>query len=70
MDHIEPAFGVFALGDDAGAVGDEAVDEGHVGAVGDALDLIGEGDVLGHEDVGFDPGGCGVGGNGSSSVAG
>jgi hypothetical protein len=40
-----------------------------VGAVGDALHLICERDIFGHEDVGFNAGGCGVGGDGSTGVA-
>ena len=40
-----------------------------VGSVDDAFDVVGEGDVLGHEDVGGDSGGGGVGGERSGGVA-
>ncbi len=63
------ALGLDVFADHAGAVGDEAVDHGDVGSVDDALDVVGEGDVLGHEDVGLDIGGGGVGGEGSGGVA-
>ncbi len=61
------SFDVFA--DHAGAVGDEAVDHSDVGAVDDAFDVVGEWDVLRHEDVGLDAGGSGVRGEGSGGVA-
>ena len=61
-------FDLFA--DEAGAVGDEAVDHVDVGAVDDAFEVVGEGDVLRHVDVGGDAGGSGVGGEGSGGVAG
>ena len=52
-----------------GAVGDEAVDHGDVGAVDDALEIVGEGDVLRHEDVSGDAGGGSIGGERSGCVA-
>ncbi len=61
---------LFALVDDARAVGDEAIDERDVCAVGDALHVVGDGDVARHEDVGFDAGGSGVGGERACGVAG
>ena len=63
-------LGLDVFGDHAGAVGDEAVDQGDVGAVDDAFEIVGEGTSLRHEDVGFDAGGGGVGGEGSGGVAG
>ena len=35
-----------------------------------ALDTVGHGNIFGHEDVGFDLGGGGVGGEGSGGVSG
>ena len=64
------ALGLDAFADHAGAVGDEAVDHGDVGSVDDAFEVVGEGDVLRHEDVRVDAGGGGVGGEGSGGVAG
>ena len=62
-------LGLDVFADHAGAVGDEAVDHGDVGAVDDAFEVVGEGDVLWHEDVGGDAGGGGVGGESSGGVA-
>ncbi len=42
---VEPAFAFCAFGDDAAAVRDEAVDESDMRAVGDAFDIVGDGDV-------------------------
>ena len=64
------ALGFDFFADEAGAVGDEAVDHVDVGAVEDAFEVVGEGDVLGHEEVGVDAGGGGVGGEGTGGVAG
>ena len=47
----------------------EAVDHGDVGSVEDAFEIVGEGNVLRHEDVGRDAGGGGVGCEGSGGVA-
>ena len=67
---VEPSFGLLALVDNAGAVGDEAIDERDLGAVGDAFHVVGNGDVLGHEDMGLNASGSGVGGERSCSVSG
>ena len=61
---------LFQLGDFAGAVGDEAIDQRHVRAVVVALDAIGQGNIFGHEDVGFDIRGGGVGGESAGGVSG
>ena len=73
--HVEPAvffprIGFFQLGDFFRAVADQAVDQCDVRAVVIALDAVGHGDVFGHEDVGFESGGGGVGGEGSGGVSG
>ena len=67
--NIEPTFFVFALGDDATAIGDEAIDQSDVSTVENGFDIIGEGDVFGHEDVGFDLCGGGVGSQGTGGVS-
>ena len=66
---VRGPLGFDIFGDHAGAIGDEAVDHGDVGTVEDALKVVGEGDVLRHEDVGGDAGGGGVGCEGSGGVA-
>jgi len=58
-----------AIADETGAVGDEAVDHGDIRAVDDAFEVVGEGHVLRHEDMGGDAGGGGVGGQGSGRVS-
>ena len=69
MGVLASLLGLHVFADHAGAVGDEAVDHGDVGSVDDAFEVVGEGDVLRHEDVGGDAGGGGVGGEGSGGVA-
>src|ERR1700691_6424448 len=59
--NVEPAFGLAALGDDAAAVGDEAVNQRDVCAIGDSFDVVREGNIARHENVGGDAGGSGVG---------
>ena len=66
-----PLSGVFfQVGDFGGAIADEAVDQGDVSAVVVALDAVRHGNIFGHEDVGFEAGGGGVGGEGSGGVSG
>ena len=62
-------LGLDVFGDHASTVGDEAVDHGDVGTVDDALEVVGEGYVLRHEDVGGDAGGGGVGSERAGGVA-
>ena len=62
--------GFFQFGDFAGAVADEAVDQRDVRAVVVALDAVGHRDIFRHEDVGFESGGGGVGGERSGGVSG
>ncbi len=63
------ALGLHLFADHAGTVGDEAVDHGDVGSVDDAFEVVGEGDVLRHEDVGGDASSGRVGRERSGSVA-
>ena len=48
----------------------QSIDQSDVGPVVIALDAIGHGNIFGHEDVGFDSGGGGVGSEGASGVSG
>ena len=50
------------LGDFFRAVADQAVDQRYVRAVVVALNAVGQRDIFGHEDVGFEAGGGAVGG--------
>ena len=59
----------YSLGDHARAVGDQSVDQCHVRAIGDAFEVIRHGHIAWHEDVRFDSGGGGVGGERSGGVA-
>ena len=54
-------LGLHVFSEHAGAVGDDAVDHGDVGAVDDPFEVIGQRDVLRHEDVCGDARGRGVG---------
>ena len=62
-------LGLHFFGDHAGAIGDEAVDHGDVGAVDDAFEVVGQGDVLRHEDVSGNSSGGRVGGERTGGVA-
>ena len=66
---IEPALGIFAAGDDFGAIADEAIDQGDVRAVGFALDEVSLRDIARHEDVRFHSGGCGIGSEGAGGIS-
>src|SRR5271166_6964967 len=66
---VFPGIGILQLGDFAGTVGDEAIDQGDVRAIVIALDAVGHGNVFGHEDVGFEVGGGGVGGESSGGIS-
>ena len=61
---------LFQLGDFAGAIGDESIDQRDVCAVVIAFDAIGHGHIFGHEDVSFDCCGGGIGGEAPRSVSG
>ena len=67
---IEPALPVLTFGHHPAAVGDEAVNQGHPGAVVLTLQTVGQRHVARHEDMGFQPGPGGVGGQRAGRVAG
>jgi len=67
---VKPSFTAFALGNHAGTVADETVDQSDLGAVGRTLDAIGKGHIPGHENVCLETGRGGVGGQGASRISG
>ena len=68
--NIEPPLLLLALGHHAGTVADVAINQRDMGAICFALHAVGERNIFGHEDVGFNPGGSGVSGQGAGGITG
>ena len=53
---VEPALSFFAFGDELAAIGNKTVNKSDVGARLLALKPIGQWNIFGHKDMGFEPG--------------
>src|SRR5580765_8525043 len=67
--NIKPTFRFSTLGYNAGAIADQAVDQGDFGSVAFAFHAIGHGHILRHEDVGLNTSRCGVGSKRTGGVS-
>ena len=66
---VEPAFGLFAFGDDASAVADQPIDQCYVRSIGAVLDVVRSRDIARHEDMRFDASSSGVGCQSAAGIA-